>query len=214
MIKLEDWDRLYRHNIDWAIRRMEPECLKIYGDTVQEWLDALFAFNEVQKDIFQHYSVLYKSGNKDKRSCIKGLEFTADQLFEVFHRHLNKYTNHTVRYFIFHWWNELRYCVEGAQPTLDCPWLLYKPATKEEIEQARKDFSKVKHEDFYTKEVTYSEHTFKDDANVLEYRNNRFIIDNEWGNAWAINKKGEQIGFRLDWDWWYPIDEYLDLYNI
>jgi hypothetical protein len=127
---------------------------------------------------------------------------------------MNKYTNHTVRYFIFHWWTDLRHYIDGAEPTLDCPWLLYKPATKEEIEKARKDFKKVAHVDFSTKKVSYSKHTFDDDANVLEYRGNRFIIDNEWGDAWTINKKGECIGFRLDWDWWYPIDEYLDLYNI
>ena len=213
MIDLKLWDRLYRHTIDWAIRRMEPECLEMYGDTQQDWVDALFAFNKVQEELFKDYHVLYKSGDKYQRGCIKGIELTADQLFEIFHRHMNQYTNKTVRYFIFHWWNELRYKVEGAQPVLDCAYSLFKPATKEEIKQARKNFSKVKHID-YNNEISYSEHTFKDNAQVLEYRCNRFIIDSEWGDAWTINKKGEQVSFRLDWDWWYPIDEYLDLYNI
>lgn len=214
MIKLTDWDRLYRHNIDWAIRRMEPDCLKMYNDTQQDWVDALFAFNKVQEDVFKNYSVLYKSGNKYHRGCIKGIELTADQLFEVFHKHINQYTNYTVRDFIFHWWNDLRGYVKDAQPPLDQPWLYYKPATKEEIEKARKDFKKVKHIGFYDKKVSYSEHTFRDDANVLEYRGNRFIIDNEWGDAWTINKDGEPRSFQLQWDWWFPIDQYLDLYNI
>lgn len=212
MIKLTDWDRLYRHNVDWAIRRMEPDCLKMYNDTQQEWVDALFAFNKVQEDIFKNYSVLYKSGNKYHRECIKGIEFTADQLFEVFHKHINQYTNYTVRDFIFHWWNDLRYYVDNAQPPLDQPWLYYKPATKEEIEQARKDFSHVE-EDFYG-EIRKHDHTFKDDAQVLEYRGQRFILDSEWGNAWTKNKKGEVRNFDLQWDWWFPIDQYLDLYNI
>ena len=214
MIKLELWDRLYRHNIDWAIRRMEPDCLEMYNDKQQDWIEALFAFNKVQEEIFKNYSVLYKSGNKYHRTCIKGIEFTADQLFEVFHKHMNQYTNYTVRDYIFTWWNYLRPYVKEAEPTLDCPWLFYKPATKEEIEKARKDFKKVAHVDSFTKKVSYSKHTFDDDAQVLEYRGNRFIIDNEWGNAWTINKQGEPRSFDLQWDWWYPIDQYLDLYNI
>ena len=68
--------------------------------------------------------------------------------------------------------------------------------------------------DICTNEVYYHNHTFRDDAVVLEYRGNRFIIDNEWGCAWTKNKKDEPVSFRLEWDWWYPIDEFLDLYNI
>ena len=214
MIKLSTWDRLYCHILDWALRRMDPDCLEIYNDTEQDWVEALKAFQKVKEELFKTYSTTYKSGNKYKRHCIKGLELTADQLFELFHRHMNQYTNYTVRDFIFHWWNYLRPYVDGAQPTLDCPWLFYKPATKEEIEKARKDFKKVKHTNFSDKKVSYSTHTFDDDARVLEYRGNRFIIDNEWGDAWTINKKGEPTSFQLEYDWWYPIDQYLDLYNI
>ena len=212
MIKLSVWDRLYVHNFDWVLRRLEPDCLKMYNDTEQDWLDAIKAFNKVQLELFKNYSVTYKSGNKYKRDCIKGLELTAEQLFELFHKHLNLYKNRTVRYFIFHWWNDLRYYIDKAQPILDCPWEYYQPATKEEIEQARKDFSHIE-EIRYDEKITHN-HTFKDDAQVLEYRGNRFIIDNEWGSAWTKNKKGEVRSFDLQWDWWYPIDEYLDLYNI
>jgi len=211
MIKLSTWDRLYVHNFDWVLRRLEPDCLESYKDTEQDWLEAIKAFNKVQLELFKNYSITYKSGNKYKRGCIKGLELTADQLFDLFHKHLNQYTNHTVRYFIFHWWNDLRYYVEGAQPPLDQPWIYYKPATKEEIDQARKDFGHVE-EDFYGEKRTH-DHTFRDNAQVLEYRGQRFILDNEWCSAWTKNKKGEIRSFQLDWDWWYPIDEYLDLYN-
>lgn len=212
MIKLQLWDRLYRHNIDWAITRMEPDCLEMYKDNQQDWIDALFAFNKVEEELFKNYAVTYKTKKRSK--YIKGIELTAEQLFDLFHKHLNQYTNKTVRDFIFTWWNHLRPYVDGAQPTLDCPWLFYKPATKEEIEKARKDFKKVKHIDFNSKKLSYSTHTFNDDAQVIEYRGNRFIIDNEWGDAWTINKKGEPRSFQLEWDWWYPIDQYLDLYNI
>ena len=212
MIKLSDWDRLYRHNFDWVLRRLEPDCLAGYKDTEQDWLEAIRAFSRVQLELFREYSVKYKSGDKFKKTCIKGLELTAEQLFDLFHKHINKYKNHTARYFIFKWWNDLRYYVKGAQPTLDCPWEYYKPATKEEIEHARKDFATVE-ERRYEEKITHT-HTFSDVAQVLEYRGNRFIIDNEWGSAWTKNKKGEVVSFQLEWDWWYPIDEYLDLYNI
>lgn len=213
MIKLRDWDRLYVRNFDWVLRRLEPDCLGIYKDTEQDWIEAIKAFNKIQLELFDNYAVNYKSGDSYKKKCAKGLELTADQLFDLFHRHLALYTNHTVRYFIFHWWNDLRHYVKGSQPTLDCPQDYYKPATKEEITQARKDFSHVK-EERLTGEKVEHDHTFADDANVLEYRGNRFIIDNEWGSAWTKDKKGEVRSFQLEWDWWYPIDEYLDLYNI
>jgi len=211
MIRLKDWDRLYVHTFDWVLRRLEPDCLESYKDTEQDWLDAIKAFNKLQLELFKKYALTYKSGDSYKRKCIKGIELTADQLFELFHRHLNQYTNHTVRYFIFHWWNDLRHYIEGALPPLDCPWEYYKKATEEEIKQAEKDFGSVT-EERHGEKVTHH-HTFKS-ATVLEYRGNRFIIDTEWGSAWTKDKNGNVRSFQLDWDWWYPIDEYLDLYNI
>ena len=51
-------------------------------------------------------------------------------------------------------------------------------------------------------------------SEVLEYRGVRFPIDDQWGDAWFKKKNGEIMHFRLDWDWWIPIDECLDLDNI
>lgn len=211
MIKLSDWDRLYCHTIDWAIRRMEPDTLEFYHDTIQDWTDALLAFQKVKEELFKTYGVTYKSGNSFKKKCIKGLELTADQLFELFHRHLEQYTNKTVRYFIFHWWNDLRYYIEGAQPILDCPWELYKEATKEEIEQANKDFAHYEYDHYG--EIQKSDHTFNN-GKILEYRGIRFPIDDQWGDAWFKKKDGTITHFDLVWDYWYPIDECLDLYNL
>ena len=211
MIKLNEWDRLFGHSIDWAFRRMQPDCLEMYNDTEQDWVDALMAFHKVKEELFKNYSVTYKSGNKFKRGCIKGLELTADQLFELFHKHLDLYTNKTVRAFLFHWWNDLRYYIDGAQPTLDCPWELMKDATKEEVEQANKDFAHYEYDHYG--EIQKSDHTF-DNARVLEYRCIRFPIDDQWGDAWFKKKDGTITHFDLVWDYWYPIDECLDLYNL
>ena len=211
MIKLRDWDRLYVSTFNWVLRRMEPDCSELYHDTEQDWVEAIKAFNKVQLELFDKYVVTYNSGDNHKKDRIKGLDLTADQLFELFHKHLNQYTNYTVRYFIFHWWNDLRYYVEGAQPTLDCSHELMKDATKDEIEQANKDFAH--YECDFNGETHKSDHTFNT-GRVLEYRGIRLPIDDQWGDAWFKRKDGVIRHFQLDWDYWYPIDECLDLYNV
>ena len=180
MIKLRDWDRLYVCNFDWVLRRMEPDSLEFYKDSEQDWVEAIKAFNKVQLELFDKYTVTYKHGDSFKKKRVKGLELTAEQLFELFHKHMNLYDNHTVRYFIFKWWIDLRHYVKGAEPTLDCQGELYKDATKEEIELASKEFAKYEYD--YCGETYKSEHTFNA-GKVLEYRGIRFPIDDQWGDA-------------------------------
>jgi len=211
MISLKEWDRLYVHTFDWVLRRINPDSLKLYKDSARSWLDALLVFEEFQSELFKRYGVNYKSGNKHKRECIKGLELTADQLCEISHKYINQSNDYTVRYFIFRWWNELRYFVDEAQPVLDCPWEFYKAATKEEIELANKEFAHYEYD--YHGEIKKSDHTFNI-GKVLEYRGIRFPVDDQWGDAWFKKKNGDIRHFQLEWDWWYPIDEFLDLYNI
>ena len=211
MIKLRDWDRLYVRNFDWVLRRMEPDSLEFYKDSEQDWVEAIKAFNKVQLELFDKYTVTYKHGDSFKKKCVKGLELTAEQLFELFHKHMNLYDNHTVRYFIFKWWIDLRHYVKDAEPILYSSGELYKNATKEEIELASKEFAKYEYD--YCGEIYKSEHTFNA-GEVLEYRGVRFPIDDQWGDAWFKKKNGEITHFRLDWDWWIPIDECLDLDNI
>ena len=211
MIKLRDWDRLYVRNFDWVLRRMEPDSLKFYKDSEQDWVEAIRAFNKIQLELFDKYVVTYKHGDSIKKKSVKGLELTAEQLFELFHKHMNLYDNHTVRYFIFKWWTDLRHYVKGAEPTLDRACELCKDATKEEIDVANKEFAKYEYD--YCGKTQESNHTF-DKGIVLEYRDIRFPIDDQWGDAWFKKKNGEIMHFRLDWDWWIPIDECLDLDNI
>ena len=190
---------------------MEPDSLEFYKDSEQDWVEAIRAFNKVQLELFDNYAVIYKRGDSFKKKCEKGLELTTEQLFELFHKHLNQYNNHTVRYFIFKWWIDLRHYVKGAEPILDHACELCKDATKEEIELASKEFAKYEYD--YCGEIYESEHTFNA-GKVLEYRGIRFPIDDQWGDAWFKKKNGEITHFRLDWDWWIPIDECLDLDNI
>ena len=83
----------------------------------------------------------------------------------------------------------------------------FKPATKAEIKQAKKDFGHVKEE--FNGEILEHNHAFSDDADVLDYRGLRLIIDDEWGDAWIKDENGEIHHFQLIWDWDYPIDEYI-----
>lgn len=124
---------------------------------------------------------------------------------------MNQYDNHTVRYFIFKWWIDLRHYVKDAEPILDRACELYKDATKEEIESANKEFAHYEHN--YCGKTQESSHTF-DKGLVLEYRGIRFPLDDQWGDAWFKKKNGEIVHFDLIWDWWFPIDECLDLDNI
>lgn len=197
MIKLRDWDRLYVCNFDWVLRRMEPDSLEFYKDSEQDWVEAIRAFNKVQLELFDNYAVTYKYGDSLKKKCVKGLELTAEQLFELFHKHLNLYDNHTVRYFIFKWWIDLRHYVKDAEPILDRACELYKEATKEEIELANKEFAHYEHD--YCGKIQESIHTF-DKGIVLEYRGIRFPIDDQWGDAWFKKKNGEIVRFDLIWD--------------
>ena len=200
MIKLQEWDRLYRHNIDWALRMMN-------GEKEQSWINALKAFNEAQEDLFKNYAVTYKS--RKKSNLIMGLDLNANELSTLFHLHMCRYTDYTVKYFIFKWWQDLRPYVDDAQPLLDCAWKHFKPAIQPEIDKARRDFAHVT--EHFRGDTFVHDHTFKDDAEVLEYRGHRFIIDDQWGHAWTLDKNGEVRHFDLIWDWWYPIDEFLDL---
>ena len=56
MIKLSDWNRLYRHTFDWVLRRIEPDTLEFYHDTEQEWIEAIKAFNKVQEELFKNHT--------------------------------------------------------------------------------------------------------------------------------------------------------------
>ena len=177
---------------------MQPDSLEFYKDTERDWVEAIRAFNKVQLELFDNYAVTYKHSDSFKKKCVKGLELTAEQLFELFHKHLNQYNNHTVRYFIFKWWIDLRHYVKGAEPILDHACELCKDATKEEIELANKEFAHYEYD--YCGKTQESNHTFNKGI-VLEYRGIRFPIDDQWGDAWFKKKNCEIVHFDLIWDW-------------
>lgn len=49
------------------------------------------------------------------------------------------------------------------------------------------------------------------DSKVLTYRNLNAVVDNRFGQAHILDDDGTLLDFDLIWDWYYPIDRYLDL---
>lgn len=82
----------------------------------------------------------------------------------------------------------------------------FRDATKEEIEFANKSLiPEVPYPELYTDHPWYDE-----TSKVLTYKGIDAIVDNNWGSAHILDYKGEQRQFDLIWDWWYPIDMYLE----
>lgn len=207
MIKIAEWNAIYRHMFDFALSQLEPGALSAHNESADDWLAAFRVFNDLQDALFINSAVPYKTG--PRRGSVKGLELTAKQLSDLFHAYMDDAGCHVARYFLFSWWNHLRDFVPDATLVLDDPSGSFKPATAEEIAYARANFGHVK-ELWNGKEIEHS-HEFPDDSRVLQYRGCRFIVDCDWGDAWTKDKNGAIRHFQLNWDWWYPIDLYLDI---
>lgn len=196
---VENWDSIYNHNVRWALRRCEDLSIECYHDTKEDWFKSLQKLNEFEDELF-------KNVDSDK------IPFTFDEWLDFCHKYINEAKeedNYVKANFFFHiWYDGCNYFEDDYLHNFDYTEFL-KPATKEEIEQARKDFGHVK-EHFYD-DITEHDHTFSDDAKVLEYRGIRFILDNEWYNAWIKTKSGSIKHFELIWDWYYPIDRFISL---
>jgi len=192
-LTLSNWNRIYSNLVRWTIRRISDDSLKFYKDKKKDWIKCLILLDEFESKLFKTLDEINDEFN-----------ISADDFSTLCHKYIKKYKNKTIKYFFFTVWTDCRHYLENISN-----WNTFvKDATKEEIEQARKDFSTVE-ETFYS-ELKSSTHTFSDDAKVLEYRGLRMIIDNEWQDAW-IKYKGKIHHFQLIWDWYYPIDEFIDL---
>lgn len=193
-MKEQEWNKVYAALIRWAIRRMSKDSLKFYGDKRSDWIKCLLLLDEFEGKL---YKTLPEIG--------EDFEITADEFSKLCHEYISKHKVYTIKFFFFTLWTDCRHYLENTTYNFTS---FIKPATKEEIEQARKDFSEVT--DVWYNETHTSKHTFNDDAKVIEYRGLRLIVDNEWGDAW-IKHNDEIRHFQLIWDWYYPIDEFIDL---
>lgn len=199
-MKIEDWYSIYNN----AVRRVTREikyCRKS-GESFDDQITCLILCSEdFDAELFEYLQV----NNEFK--------LTYYDWSELCHKYINahkKVDTYVAEFFFGIWVSGQKYFNDFIELTLTLNEYseFTKDATKEEIEFARKHFSTVTHT-IAGKEYT-SSHTFSDDAKVLEYRNVRFIIDNEWNNAWYYHN-GKEYTFSLDYDWWYPIDRFISL---
>lgn len=198
MVKSE-WNREFYLITRWLLRKV----YKKYPDErikASDW-EPLLWLSDFEDELFTTYTF----EEDDNILSING-----DEWFKLCHKYLNKArkkNKQPVAELFFKLWYDLKYEFTGGEI---CDYTDYlKPATKEEIEFARKYFSHV----IDDRDGSESFHTFSDDAKVLEYRKHRFILDNEWNDAWYFNSRGCVDSFQLIWDWNYPIDTFIDLYE-
>lgn len=62
-------------------------------------------------------------------------------------------------------------------------------------------------------DVEYYNNTPLDDV-LLTYRNINAILNIYHNVAFTLDSSGELKAFDIQWDWWYPIDRYLDSIDI
>ncbi len=188
-----DWASLFGGYSRWIFRRIQPDVTEFYNDDINNWITSMEYLSQFEDEIYAKYF------SKDK-------DITPQQWRKMCIKYLNK----AKKMDNFEMGNLFFDIYEDCPETLN--ELDYiKPATKEEIEQARKDFSIVEDERIEGGKIIHN-HTFSDNAKVLEYQGVRMIIDNEWGTAWYKDEKGIH-SFDIVWDWNFPIDEYFLLYK-
>ena len=203
-MKQSDWDKEYNHIVRWAIRRMSDDCLSFYEDKREDWVTCLVWLDEFEHELINKHLMFAEE-----------LDMTASEWSKLCHKYISKakkINNRTVGDFFFTIWTDCRFDFKNTSRRLNYYNDYVKPATEEEIKFAREHFSHVKEIDWHGEKREHT-HTFSDDAKVLEYRKHRFIIDNEWNDAWYIRNDGSAGSFNLIWDWYYPIDTFIDLYE-
>lgn len=198
---LNNWRDEYCHIVRWVISRIEAADL--FKDNKDDWVECLIYLEKFEKELFEkHYN------SKTKKFVIREREW-----FAICHRYIKKAKKENKRKkadFIFAIWTDLANSLYFKNHK--DPWNAYdlcRKITKEELEFANK-YLIPKLDTIAQKRAHKNTVWYDKDSDVLIYRNNKFILDNCWREAHILHK-GKERSFSLDWDWWYPIDRYLDL---
>ena len=199
-MRLKDWYELYSKQTEWAINRFN--CTEFYNDTIEDWVNALVILGEFEKELFKKYY------NEDtKHICIRYRTWTA--LCRKYIRKCKEYDQYTAADFIFSLWVNAQYYFPKTNHSLR-EKDYFRPITQEELKYANK-YLIPKLMTKAQKKAHKNTIWFSKDSKVLTYRGINAPIDNFWKSAHIIDDKGKQRTFDLIWDWYYPIDRYLDL---
>lgn len=189
------WNNLYTYTVKYIVRNISHDAEKR-----ESFVTSLIWLDSFEDELFKRY---LKNDT---------FEMTNNDWFNICHKYIKKakeINNRTIAYVFFDIWIDGRY-VFTEYHELDSHTNFIKDATKKEVKFAKKHFSHVV-ENWYG--TSREHHHHFNDAKVLEYRGHRFIIDDEWKSAWYIKNNNEVGSFELVWDWYYPIDVFIDLYE-
>lgn len=188
MIKLETWLQCYNHHVNWVLRQLRSDQV-VYGidfkSEKNSYLDALIIYlPDFERELFDNYY------DENKKALI----ISRRQWFSLCHKYMKKAksrSDYICGEFIFGIWT---FCDDyfTSKRQLNSTEGFTRPATPEEIEQAKEMFPG---------------HNVK---KILTYRDINAPISEDWDAA-LVMYNNEIRDFQLIWDWWYPIDRFLDL---
>ena len=203
-MKLENWDITYNHFVRWALRRMEPDTLEFYNNKQEDWVRTLQTLNTFEDELFKRFY----TNEKSNKFRMRGREWDA-----LCHKYIHKARKNNDRVmadFFFEIWTDCRSYFKSNDKLYKSIYEAWsRPITKEELEYANKylipDLKTEAQKEAHKNTVWFSEK-----SKVLTYRGIKAPIDDMWGEA-HIMYRGKKHQFSLDWDWWYPIDMFIDL---
>lgn len=198
-MKLNDWNNIYNNVTRWAISRMSTTSF--FEDSKDDWIESLIWLEKFEKELFDKYHKEYKS-----KFTMRCREWS--QLCHKYIHRARKINNRTIGTFFFEIWSSGRHCWKSFISNTTNPFNYTRQATKEEIEYANKYLVPK----YANKEVFKNDKTvwYRDDTKVLTYRGINAIIDSVFCDAHILYRNKHHT-FQLIYDWYYPIDEFLDL---
>jgi len=199
-MKLSEWEQIYSAEVDWVLRMNSYEDERFDDMTCFSLLKRFYQF---EKELFKIFYI-----EKTKNITIRYREW-----FSLCHKYIRKArreNNYRLADFMFHLWNRGEYYF----PKHKDPWIiqeLARPITKEELEFANKYLIPEPYNEAQRKAwEEVKPQWYSENSKVAIYRNIKLFIDDFWGEAHLYYKKEHRI-FSTDWDWWFPVDQFLDL---
>ena len=190
---LNDWHAIYNSQSEWVIRMSTYKHRDLDEKTCFSLLLELHNFEKEFIDTFF---------NDTKRK----LNVKYKDWFDICHKYIQRYreeNNHIKAEFLFQLWIAGNNYFPRHKDPLN-PYILCRDITDEELKYANTYLvpnSDIKKDNL----ILYS-----NKSKVLKYRGLELIIDDVWSCAHILHE-GKDKYFSLDWDWWFPIDEFLDL---
>ena len=198
-MKISDWTNEFHHLVKWTLRMKNS----VYDDLKSNWISCIERLYEFDNELSEYLVV-----KKDKLRY----KITYEQLFDLTHKYIEQARNNnnsTIGHFFFVLWCNLKCLFKKDKKNFilcNCSKYL-RDATQAEIDYANKNLCPNEDKREVYKDVTWYDNT----TQILTYRDINAPIDSVWGCAHVLDDNNVVKTFSLDWDWWFPIDEYLDL---